>query len=392
MRSPLSLVLLAPLALALGGCLSPGPAPMDTESGSSTSDGSDSTSSTTISTTTMSSTTGETETGLTTTGGGECGDGKLDAGEECDDGDNNADDAACTSTCKNATCGDGLVQSGAEECDDGAENADTKACTAECKDNVCGDGKLLEGVEICDDGVNDGAYEGCMPNCAQLGPYCGDGFLQEEHEECDSLDLTSGCLSTCAMAKSCLEIKNDTNEAQTGIYTIQPEGVEPLQAWCEMDADGGGYTLIKVGSQTSVYAPAAEAACAAYGMKVFAPRSSEHLVATYNFATAENLEPLVVNTVKASVEYLWIIGVYAVMPGISCFEKPFNSADCPEWQANDGGTFWITDQVVIGAPKATACTNCSAIYDWNPDGTLMDMAVAGMGGSSNTFLCDIGDK
>ncbi|MFY0535322.1 DUF4215 domain-containing protein [Nannocystis pusilla] len=50
-----------------------------------------------------------------------CGDGQLDPGEQCDDG--NDDDAdACRSDCQPATCGDGVVQRGVEECDDGPNN------------------------------------------------------------------------------------------------------------------------------------------------------------------------------------------------------------------------------------------------------------------------------
>src|SRR5690606_3325909 len=41
----------------------------------------------------------------------------------CDDGPRNADDAACTTQCAIATCGDGLVQAGVEECEDGNEDA-----------------------------------------------------------------------------------------------------------------------------------------------------------------------------------------------------------------------------------------------------------------------------
>ena len=54
-----------------------------------------------------------------------CGNGIVDNGEECDDGEANADDAACTAACTKARCGDGKVGPG-EACDGGA------ACTPEC--------------------------------------------------------------------------------------------------------------------------------------------------------------------------------------------------------------------------------------------------------------------
>jgi cysteine-rich repeat protein len=52
-----------------------------------------------------------------------CGDGVVDAGEECDLGDMNSDAGACTSSCKQAVCGDGLVHAGFEACDDANNDA-----------------------------------------------------------------------------------------------------------------------------------------------------------------------------------------------------------------------------------------------------------------------------
>jgi cysteine-rich repeat protein len=52
--------------------------------------------------------------------GPSCGDGVIDAGEVCDDGDANSDDApdACRTSCQPAGCGDAVVDAG-EVCDDG---------------------------------------------------------------------------------------------------------------------------------------------------------------------------------------------------------------------------------------------------------------------------------
>jgi MYXO-CTERM domain-containing protein len=59
-----------------------------------------------------------------------CGNGTVELGEACDDG-NGADTDACLSTCADATCGDGFLWAGVEECDDG--NAlDGDGCSAAC--------------------------------------------------------------------------------------------------------------------------------------------------------------------------------------------------------------------------------------------------------------------
>jgi cysteine-rich repeat protein len=68
-----------------------------------------------------------------------CGNGILDPGEECDDG-NTFDCDSCTSTCKIARCGDGFVDLGVETCDGNTYNVSTTCNSATA--NVlssCGD-------------------------------------------------------------------------------------------------------------------------------------------------------------------------------------------------------------------------------------------------------------
>ncbi len=64
-----------------------------------------------------------------------CGDGAVDDGEQCDDGDANSDSEpdACRTSCLLPWCGDGVSDSG-EACDDGTElggDGCTPACTVE---------------------------------------------------------------------------------------------------------------------------------------------------------------------------------------------------------------------------------------------------------------------
>jgi cysteine-rich repeat protein len=125
-----------------------------------------------------------------------CGDGVLHAGEECDDG-NDLDYDACTNTCRLPRCGDGILQAG-EACDDG--NADDHdACTNACQRARCGDGIVRRGVEACDDGNPDDG-DGCTSACRLAT--CGDGVLQAG-EECDDGDANNqdGCLESCLLAR-----------------------------------------------------------------------------------------------------------------------------------------------------------------------------------------------
>lgn len=46
-----------------------------------------------------------------------CGNGIIDPGEQCDDGDGNSDFGACLTTCQTAFCGDRFIYSAKEQCD-----------------------------------------------------------------------------------------------------------------------------------------------------------------------------------------------------------------------------------------------------------------------------------
>ena len=78
-----------------------------------------------------------------------CGNGQVDTGETCDDG-NPGTMMAVTKTVS-PECGNGRLD-GAEECDDG-NRTNTDACTNECLDAICGDGIIQRDVEECDGGV-----------------------------------------------------------------------------------------------------------------------------------------------------------------------------------------------------------------------------------------------
>lgn len=66
-----------------------------------------------------------------------CGNGILEAGEDCDDG-NASNTDACLTTCEAASCGDGFVFVGTESCDAGGSNGSCPAtCSNSCSSNSC---------------------------------------------------------------------------------------------------------------------------------------------------------------------------------------------------------------------------------------------------------------
>jgi fibro-slime domain-containing protein len=124
-----------------------------------------------------------------------CGDGKLTPDEQCDDGNPNNGDG-CSSTCK--------LESGCTANDAGAATCPPKT--------VCGDGIITTG-EQCDDG-NVWSSDGCSDTCqAEKGwkcvtpgspcvrdEYCGDGVITAaKGEQCDDGNALAGdgCTGTC---------------------------------------------------------------------------------------------------------------------------------------------------------------------------------------------------
>jgi cysteine-rich repeat protein len=124
-----------------------------------------------------------------------CGDPYVNLlAESCDDGNSNDADG-CNNDCGAATCGDGNLDAPLEECDDGNRNNDD-ACLASCRVARCGDGVIQAGpsVEECDDGNGNNA-DACRNDCRL--PICGDGFLQPG-EDCEP-DLDENCPGTCVI-------------------------------------------------------------------------------------------------------------------------------------------------------------------------------------------------
>jgi hypothetical protein len=118
-----------------------------------------------------------------------CGDKAVDPqfGENCDDGVNSGQPGSCTADCKSfvplVSCGNGKIDA-PEECDDGKANNGTanSTCDIHCR-KKCGNGVKDTG-ETCDNGVNDGSYGGCTTNC-QIAGYCGDS-IKNGPEQCDN--------------------------------------------------------------------------------------------------------------------------------------------------------------------------------------------------------------
>ncbi len=186
-----------------------------------------------------------------------CGDGYVGPGEACDP----LNDPECTDACASISCGDGQVQQG-EECDDGNDD-NTDDCLDTCLSASCGDAQVQQGVEACDDGNNNDSDD-CTTLCA--APTCDDGILSGAESDvdcggdtCDACQLDQSCDADadcsegscvggfCSLVANCAEIQALDPAALSGIYKIDPDGEggdEAFDVSCDMDSDGGGWTLV----------------------------------------------------------------------------------------------------------------------------------------------------
>ncbi len=125
-----------------------------------------------------------------------CGNGAVEGGEECDDG-NQSNEDDCLINCFLAFCGDGFVREGVETCDDANSNPDD-GCNNECIATGCGNGVVEDGEE-CDDG-NSSQTDACLNICVLAA--CGDNVVQNGVEACDdgNTSNTDACVGACQLA------------------------------------------------------------------------------------------------------------------------------------------------------------------------------------------------
>lgn len=131
-----------------------------------------------------------------------CGNGMVNSGEDCDQGEYNNDAIpnACRTDCMFPSCGDGVTDAlFGETCDQGLENSNTvpNVCRLTCTPPICGDA-VVDGGEECDGSAD------CSKKCTRVSGVsaspCGNGIL-EDGEECDdgNTDDGDGCSSSCGV-------------------------------------------------------------------------------------------------------------------------------------------------------------------------------------------------
>jgi cysteine-rich repeat protein len=160
-----------------------------------------------------------------------CGNGVLEPGEQCDDG-NQRDGDGCDSTCKLPRCGNGLLDPG-EQCDDGNQIGGD-GCSPACRLEVCGNG-ILDPGEQCDTA---GPSATCDVDCSL--PLCGDGLVNPAAgEQCDSAGQSATCDVDCSLPVCGDDLVNTAAGEQCDDgNAINGDG---CSAQCQLEVCGNGF-------------------------------------------------------------------------------------------------------------------------------------------------------
>ncbi len=228
-----------------------------------------------------------------------CGDGVLDADEQCDAGDANGTvGACCTSLCElapagtpcrpaanvcdvaelctgdNDACPDDVVAPDGLACDDGNPCTTGDSCVAGAcvgAGPICGNG-VLERCEPCDDGAANGSPASCCTSTCAPKPYgavCGDDGDLCTSDTCDGsggcqhlVEPSLGCFTPTANGASALKITRRPSNGTTRISFKWARGnaiddarigdlASARSRLCIYDQTGPDYRLVYQGSPSS---------------------------------------------------------------------------------------------------------------------------------------------
>jgi cysteine-rich repeat protein len=173
-----------------------------------------------------------------------CGNGRIDFGEVCEDGNRVSGDG-CSQDCRSdESCGNG-VRDRWETCDDGNRTSDD-GCSRICRLELCDNGTLDPG-ETCDDGGSENG-DGCSADCLSTEE-CGNDYVDIVHdEECDDGNTLDGdgCSADC-LDENCGNGVVDPGERCDGGDTANGDG---CSADCKSDERcGNGIVDFSIGEQ-----------------------------------------------------------------------------------------------------------------------------------------------
>ena len=213
----------------------------------------------------------------------------------------------------------------------------------------------------------------------------------EGYVVCSTNDAGPPAFGSCLEILDADAVQNTRYGSINGEYEIIPSGqTTPLEVFCDMFYDGGGYTYYKVEVAAPVSAAQAETECTALGMRLFIPRTELNLQSALWAAVQTDLGP------SGGADYLKIMGVYPKAVGSVCNLRPFHSGNATcEFRAGDDGAFFITNASTFFEPDGTQGDTASSLdyrFDLTTGAVNFIDDLAAPGALSNRFICMVGDK
>ncbi len=152
--------------------------------------------------------------------------------------------------CSEGSCGLSCGGTSPTLCGDQCTNVmtDRNHCGADA--TTCGGGEVCASGQVCAAGT-------CAASCGEALTECDGACFDTDNDptHCGGCDtacaLNDVCVSgACRVFEplaNCLDILLDEPTSPSGIYTIDPDGfggADPFPVYCDMENDGGGWTLV----------------------------------------------------------------------------------------------------------------------------------------------------
>ena len=169
---------------------------------------------------------------------------------------------------------------------------------------------------------------------------------------CVCTDDWSGEICTVPATRSCATLLAKDPSLQSGMYTIQDDTYnngQPLQAYCDMSTDGGGYTMVPCDGCASGRKAWQPNGCTDMGLQWLVPRTQDHWCSLYNqYSNYWSSLTGVVSRHSGARGNNWT--PFAMNSGTG---TPLTD----NWVAIDGGSWWLRGSS-YGEPNGDNCQGC----------------------------------